>query len=497
MKILCNSRVCFIPHLPPHVMDVFNKTFTYRHRKWITGKDAWAKFGKSGGNEFTWKTFVQVSENGFALPGGAVEKAVEILRLSGYDPTVEYRDFYDVTPDWARVKAKVQFRPSQEETLQALTSNYFGGIEASPGYGKSFLIYCMTELFPTSRFDIVSDSTVVCRQLFDYLEPYIPDVGLYGDGSKKKGRVTVYTIDSLHHSSGEAEFLLVDEVHSAVTESASAKYAKYRRARRYWFSATPEGRADNTDCRVENLFGRPRAKFSYQDCVRLGLVVNIEVNWIPIDMPHNPIEGECDRTIQARLAIWRNESRHMQLAQVINSLPEDEQVLVLTSRVEHLCLLAPHLKGMQIAFGHSKNSIGEASTWVPHGKISSDVLEDRKRKNLELRKAFTRGDVKRMLVTSIWDTGANFPELQHIFRTDPFDGGWIKDIQAPGRGSRLGDGTKTCGRLYDAIDRYDNKLYDMARENRSAYKSQGWDEVGWVPKDKPTCYFQPAMSPPV
>lgn len=493
MKILCNSRACLLPALPTHVMDAFTKAFTYRHRKWVTGKEAWGRFGKGSGNEFTTKTFISPLPNnsGFALPGGAVEEACELLRLHGYQPEIEYRDFHDLRPDWVRLKSKVQFRPSQEETLHTLTSNYFGGLHASPGYGKSYLIYCMTELYPNSTFDIVADSTVVCRQLYDYLEPYIPDLGLYGDGSKKKGRVTIYTVDSLHHSSGEAHFLLVDEVHSAVTEKACDKYGKYRRARRYWFSATPEGRSDGSDCRVPVLFGRTRAKFSYQDCVRLGLVVNIQVNWLPVDMDYNPIEGESDRTIMGRIAIWRNERRHRILADVINAIPEDQQVLVLTSRVEHLCHLAPYLKGFQIGFGHSKNSIAEASSWVPYGKISPDVLEDRKRKNQELRKAFASGEVKRMLVTSIWDTGANFPYLQNIFRTDPFDGGEIKDIQAPGRASRLGDGGKGVGMLYDAIDRYDDKLYHIARNKRSTYRSQGWDEVGWVQKDDPPCQFIP------
>ena len=90
-----------------------------------------------------------------------------------------------------------------------------------------------------------------------------------------------------------------------------------------------------------------------------------------------------------------------------------------------------------------------------------------------------------MLVTSIWDTGANFPELADIYRVDPFDSGYIKDTQAPGRGSRLYEG-KEYASLNDSVDRFDSRLYDIARRKRSNYKSQGWDEVGWQTKDQTT-----------
>jgi superfamily II DNA or RNA helicase len=90
-----------------------------------------------------------------------------------------------------------------------------------------------------------------------------------------------------------------------------------------------------------------------------------------------------------------------------------------------------------------------------------------------------------MIVTSIWDTGANFPELSDIYRADPLDGGYIKDTQAPGRGSRLYEG-KEYASLNDTVDRFDERLYDTARRKRSNYKSQGWDEVGWLTRDQTT-----------
>lgn len=488
MEILCNSRVCLLPQLPAQVLEAFRQEFTYTHRKYIRGKDAWAKFGASSGSEFTRRTFLIEESNGtLALPAGFAEKASGMLKHFGYTAPVKYSGFSDLKADWPGLLSRITFRESQEETLRLLFDNYFGGLDAAPGYGKGFLIRCICHLYPDAKIDITTDSTVVCRNLQDYLEPYIPDVGFVGDGTKIKGkRVTIYTTDSLHHSTGDADILIVDEVHMVVTEKACPKFSMYKKARRYWFSATPEGRADNSDARVEALFGPTRKVISYQDCVRMGLIVNLRVNWIDMNRQNigwNPIEGISSKDDVPRLGIWRNAPRNQLFSQVINSIHPDSQTLVLVSKVEHLCHLFPYLNGFQLAFGAGDSSIKEAAYWASFGKIPKDCLESRKAKNQQMRLDYGRGILKKMLVTSIWDTGANFPELSDIFRVDPYDGGTIKDTQAPGRGSRLFD-DKTHAVLHDAVDRFDPRLYDIARRKRSNYKSQGWDEYGWVDKDQ-------------
>lgn len=480
MEILCNSRSCLLPPLPPEVTSAFEQEFTYRYRKHIRGAEAWKKFGKGHGNEFLWKTFLIREPNGsLGLPAGFAEKAAGMLQAFGYPTTLKHVGFPDLKADWAGLKSRFTFRPTQEETLRSLLTNYFGGLDAAPGYGKGFLILCMCLLYPEAKIDITTDSTVVCRNLQDYLEPYLPNLGFVGDGTKITGkRVTIYTTDSIHHSSGDADILIVDEVHMVVTEKACPKFGKYKNARRYWFSATPEGRADNSDARVEALFGPTRKVISYQECVALGLIVNIRVNWLKINMAYNPIEYITDKTDKARIGIWRNSARHQIIADAINATHPESQTLVLCSKVEHLCHLFPYLNGFQVAFGAGDSSIQEARQWASAGKLPTDFLESRKSKNQAMRLDFSRGNLRKVLVTGIWDTGANFPELSDIFRTDPYDSGVIKDTQAPGRGSRLFE-DKTHASLTDTVDSFDPGLYDISRRKRTNYRSQGWEEIGW------------------
>jgi superfamily II DNA or RNA helicase len=482
MDILFNSRVCLIPVLPDFITEAIKSELSYTHRKSVRGKESWEKLGKAYGNVFTRLTFVNVEPDGrLCVPAGFTRRICDMLKSFGYNPNPIPHGFASHVPNWERLKARVKFRESQEETLQTLLSVYHGGVDAAPGYGKGFTIWCLSELLDQATFDVVADSCTVCRQLEEYLEPYIPGVGFFGDGTHRKHpRVNIYSLDSLHYSDGSADYLVVDEVHTAVAEKASSKFSHYKNSRRIWFSGSPEGRGDNADIRVEALFGKPVVEIPYQECVRMGLVVNLHVKWLDMDLPFNPLEGITDSHMRNKLGIWRNVHRNQKFAQAINELPAEDQSLVLVSKVEHLCNLFPLLQGYKFAFGANKQSLQEAMQWAEMGYLNKSDLEDRAKKNEAMRKDFSRGNLKRVLVTSIWDTGANFPKLMHVTRTDPSDSNKIKDKQAPSRGSRIDDGNKDIAYVHDAVDRWDQEMYDKSLARRRRYSSQGWEESGWV-----------------
>lgn len=482
ISLMFNSRVCLIPAVPSVVEAAITKALTYVHRRYIRGKEAYQKFGQASGQELTPRTFVRKEANGsLCVPAGFTHKVCEILQSFGYSPSAIPHGFANIQPNWHRLKSKVDFRESQQETIETLISAYHGGVEAAPGYGKGFIIWCLTELFPESTFDITADSVVVCRTLQDYLAPHVPDLGFVGDGSRKKGsRVTIYVLDSLHHSEGDSDFLIVDEVHTAVTDKASAKFAGHKRARRLWFSASPQGRSDNADIRVEALFGRPAVKISYQEGVRMGLIVNLRINWIDVILDHDPIANTSDPHLKAKFGIWRNTPRNVIFGQRIKEIPESNQTLVLVSKVEHLCNLYPHIGNFEIAYGANEDSIAEATAWADIGFVPRSCTEDRANKNENMRKAFASGQLKKVIVTSIWDTGANFPQLTDIVRCDPFDSGPIKDKQAPSRGSRIHGTDKEYATVHDAVDRWNDGMYDRTLGRRRRYLSQGWEEIGWT-----------------
>ena len=89
-----------------------------------------------------------------------------------------------------------------------------------------------------------------------------------------------------------------------------------------------------------------------------------------------------------------------------------------------------------------------------------------------LQTKFSTGDEKRVIATSIWSTGVDFPELAVIIRAD---GGAskIKDIQMPGRVCRRAGG-KSRGILVDFADTSDVWTARRARSRLTNYESKGW-----------------------
>ena len=487
LVIPINSRSMLIPPLSPSVEVLLSNELSYTYRKHIRGVEARRKFGAASGNEFIQRTFLvkdPVSGH-YNCPPGFMDRVSGILAANGIQHQFAFQGFTQSYPDWSAVGGRVNFRYSQRENLEKLLSMPFGGIDAAPGYGKSFLMAAICLLFSNYEVDITTDSVNICRTLEEYLLDFLPEVGFVGDGDCHKSRVTIYTTDSLHKSDGTADVLLGDEVHSIVTEKACPKFGVYKKARRYWFSATPDGRSDNSSIRVEALFGVPRAKVSFQDCVKWGLVANIEVNWLPFEMDVDPIEHESDPTRAARFGVWRNRKRNLFIAdEIVKKIPEEEQTLILVRTVEHLAHLSYCLPGVPIAFGDGSSSLDEARAWADAGLIDRSELADRREKNRMLRKAFAEDRVKKVIVTSIWDTGVNFPNLVNVVRSDPFAYNAVSDVQAPGRSSRvkrLDGSTKAVGRLFMPLDMSCRALYLKAQRARTTYRSQGWEEIGWLP----------------
>src|SRR5690606_41713531 len=69
-------------------------------------------------------------------------------------------------------------------------------------------------IYPHAKIDVVTKWKSVADTLHQRLTRYIPNVGLVRSGKKYRGRVTVYTADSLHHSDFSANIVLADEVRS-------------------------------------------------------------------------------------------------------------------------------------------------------------------------------------------------------------------------------------------------------------------------------------------
>ena len=97
--------------------------------------------------------------------------------------------------------------------------------------------------------------------------------------------MTVCTAASVGNYQGPVDLFLGDEAHELLAETYVADIVTVaHQAVRYGFTATVEGRSDNSDARMEPIFGKTLFKLTYPEAVGLGLVVPIEVRWQRIDL---------------------------------------------------------------------------------------------------------------------------------------------------------------------------------------------------------------------
>lgn len=373
-------------------------------------------------------------------------------------------------PQWARI-GEIQWRHKQKETIKAILANENGRIDCPTGYGKSFIIVQLARLLPHARIDVVVKSTKIARDIHATLCTHLPDVGIVGAGKKHEGRrVMVYTADSLQHSEFDADIVLADEGHELAAPTYLRKLARYRYSRMFMFSASQK-RPDRREFELEGVFGPLIMDISYQEAQAANMIVPIEVRWSEINCERNPCDGKTD-VPRERAGIWRNPVRNKKIAEIARMYPDD-QVLIVVNTVEHAMHLKKHLPEFTLAYETlSEEDRQKYTSW---GLIDEDEPYMNTKRKLDLEKQFEKGTLRKVIVTSIWNRGVNFHQLQVLIRADG-GGSPIGDTQIPGRVSRLYT-DKKVGILHDFMDNFDDGYLNKSLGRRRNYRQKGWTQV--------------------
>lgn len=414
---------------------------------------------------------------------GMSEKIVKMLRALKVRPcfvddTDATRDPLRIAPDWNRINS-VKFRPQQKECLKAISSRPGGVIVAPTGFGKTFLIGMLGILYPTAKITVCTKSVEIAQRIFSDLKGLLDSVGMVGGGFNQTGaRVTVVTADSLAKVAGDCDFFFFDECHQAAAETyTSAILSIFKYARRYGFTATPEGRSDGADPALDMLFGPRIFELSYQDGVDLGLVVPIKVRWIVSDCGYtfggNP--KYLSSMERKRIAIWKNDCRNQLIVEDIRKQAKDASILVLVETIEHAILLNKLLPDFKLCYSTMKDY--DLERYKSEGLVPPDYVPLSKKDRVELCQDFLSGKVKRVISTDVWSTGVDFPSLSMVYSVS----GRVSKIlttQGAGRVSRLFTG-KTCGNVVDVQDTYPPEFAAFSRKRFSTYTELGWEQQGY------------------
>jgi superfamily II DNA or RNA helicase len=375
------------------------------------------------------------------------------------------------TPDWDSVFSTILPRQHQDDALAAVASNYCGIVQAPTGYGKGVIIAMICLLYPKARIDVVTRRSTLVTQLRKDLMTYMPSVGIVTGSNKKQGmRVTVYSAGSLHHSDGMADVLLADEVPELAAPSYADGLARYRYSRNFGFAAEPNGRLDNTDKRLESFFGPIIYQLPYADAVAADLVAPIRVEWVDVNLPHNPVSGVTNKVRRKDVGIWNHQARNEVIARVAASYPPGTQVLARVETIEHgLCLR--RLLGWPMVYRSMDKE--QLKYFRARGLMTDDEepLSDKVREQMRLD--FRAGTLKKVIANDVWSVGLDAPQLEVVIRCDA-GSSHIPNIQIAGRVSRRG---KDKGILVDFLDQFDDGFHRKALQRRRSYAGKEFEQV--------------------
>tara|TARA_Y100001938_G_scaffold136815_1_gene200169 strand:+ start:21815 stop:23323 length:1509 start_codon:yes stop_codon:yes gene_type:complete len=468
--------------LPDDIKRELTSYMSYTHIRYLHGAERWDRVtGHQHNIETTLVNLHKIVDGRITTCAGYMSSVQRITEQMGYDLEIQ-----DLTPDdantpnayatdWQNVQDRLDFRVRQEECLRAIEANPRGIINAPPAFGKSFLMAAIAMLYPAAKIDIVIKRRDLVERTRRALHGILPSVGIIYGGEYKPRRVTVCTAASLHKCDGSADILICDEVHELMSPRYSEAIARtYKFSRNYGLTATPEGRADQADAKLEYLFGPRIFEMSWQEATDLGLIVPIEARWVPIRMNRNPAQGRKD-VPKKRWGIWRNQYRNAVIAHTVQQHSDEDQVLILVETIEHAVHLHQFLPEYELCYAEME--LEDLDRYKRNGMLPEDYEPMTAERRSELRIAFENHEVKKVIATDVWSTGVSFERLAVLVRADA-RGSAIMDTQAPGRVARIHDESgKSMGIVYDFDDHFDRGFKSKSRTRRKNYTEKGWEQV--------------------
>jgi superfamily II DNA or RNA helicase len=479
---------------PRELRAVLHELMTYTRRDFLFGMDRIQPDGSRRAVNISQQALYTVDAGGALLTtagmlpalAGAIHAEGVPLFVADFSPPPTRPDAY--TPDWEHLAARMRtmqwtYRPRQEECLQAITKPgiYCGVINAPPAFGKTTLLGMLCALYRTARIAVVTRRKDVVGTIYDKLSEVIVDVGRWDGQKKRDGRVVVSTVGSMTRLPDDFDFVFVDEAHEIVSDASVAEFVcGFTQARRFGFTATPDGRADGTSARMAYAFGPQLFYMSWQEATQLGLIVPVEVRWLRLETGGDPTAGVSSPVARKKHGFWRNHRRNAVIAAAARQ-HEDDQVLILVETVEHALALRRQLPDYTVVFD-TKFDEKERADYIAAGLLNHDDVQMTLARRIQLRHQFERAELRHVIATDVWSTGVSFEQLGVLIRADGRKSE-IKDDQGPGRVVRRHDASgKAMGIIYDCWDAWSPWAEDNSRVRDKRYVDKGWTRVNVAPE---------------
>lgn len=475
---------------PAEVFNILHEHLTYDQKEFLFGWRARDPItGKKRRVEITQRRLYGSDERGRLFTNfGFLKRCHDVLKSAGY--SIRYCDWnlqanaahprpLRFAPDWENVERHFKYRQRQDECLRNIANSEHGLIHAVTGFGKMVMIAMVCLLFPKAKIHIVTRRIPLVNKITEFLTRHLPNVGQFGDGQKWFGdRITVFSCKSLHYSDFDADILIADEGHEVITDETTAILARYHGCRSYVLTATPTGRSDGTDPRLEAFFGPAIFYLPYWEAVKLGLVVPIRVEWSDVILNNDPAAGYEDIE-KKRRGIWFNDARNDIIGRDMLETPEDEQLLVLTDTIFHAVQLYNRVRNKrkrEPVLVYDKMDLDRFKKYQDYGLLPKELHRMTPDRKEQLRRQFEAGAID-AIATTTWEVGIDPIHLQHLFIASSFSSE-IKAQQAPGRATRINEQMgKEVGIIRDYRDQFNEGFFRAGKERFRIYESMRWEQV--------------------
>ena len=381
------------------------------------------------------------------MPGFA-HRVLSALRSAGVPHTFSDSRTPFPKPDIGRAMAFA--RDYQVEIIYNMLAAQGGILEGPTGLGKTAIAASMFNAFDHMQWCL--RNTPLClfacpakdinRKNADELRRFLPDrdVGCVMSGvSKWSDDIMCITLDSLHLvDPSEVGMLVVDEMHTLASDTRAEALSKFMKAMRFGVSATPEGRSDNKDIVAEGLLGPVVVRKTYQDMVKAGALVPIEVCWLPLPVPSIGFDRYSRYKLREKKVLYaleENEFLSREIADILRSSKTGTQVLCMTQHINQISNIHKLCDG-DVRYMHADTSFkrtarnGESYT-LEYPTVGPVSAKERK----QAYEDFKSGAIMKMVASGAWSTGVDFPMLDVVINAYGASSS-ILTKQVAGRASR-------------------------------------------------------------
>ena len=147
-------------------------------------------------------------------------------------------------------------------------------------------------------------------------------------------------------------------------------------------------------------------------------------------MDYDPAEDTVD-TEKMRLGLWTNDYRNDLIAKDAKRYDDKTQVLIVCETLEHAVHLKSRLTNFKLAYRENGMSATDRRHYVGNGLLSPSEPMMTVERRAQLTKAFTDGRLRKVICTTIWNVGVDFPKLGVLIRADGTSSA-IGSTQIPG-----------------------------------------------------------------